>query len=133
MKEKTETLKQVIRTKILETVYRGINEFHEGYKLKTNSVNDENGGLLADPHNIMNRWKNFSCHLLNIRGIMLCYVMLYILYYYIMFYNVLRSINLLILFGIRKNCHNRERNILLYLYIKMVIKLTVVIIKGYCS
>jgi hypothetical protein len=41
------------------------------------------------------------------------------------------STNLLILFGIRKNSHSSGRNLLLYLFIKRVIKLTVVITEGY--
>jgi hypothetical protein len=43
---------------------------------------------------------------------------------------VLRSRNLLILFGIRKNCHCGS-NPSLYLFLNCVIKLTVVIIEGY--
>jgi hypothetical protein len=31
-------------------------------------VKDERGKLLADPHNILNRWKNYLCHLLNVHG-----------------------------------------------------------------
>jgi len=37
--------------------------------------------------------------------------------------------NSVILFGIRKNCHSSGRNILLYLFMKRVIKVIVVIIK----
>jgi hypothetical protein len=40
---------------------------------------------------------------------------------------VLRSTNFLILFGIRRNCHSSGRNVLLYLFIKRLIKLTAVI------
>jgi hypothetical protein len=29
----------------------------------------ENGNLLANSHNILNRWKNYSCQLLNVYGI----------------------------------------------------------------
>jgi hypothetical protein len=32
-------------------------------------LNDENGDLLADSYNILNRWKNYFSHLLNIRGV----------------------------------------------------------------
>jgi len=45
--------------------YRGINEFKKGYQPRTNLVKDENGDLLADSHSILNRWKNYFCHLLN--------------------------------------------------------------------
>jgi hypothetical protein len=40
-------------------------------------------------------------------------------------------IHFLILFEIRKNCHTSGRNLLFYLFIKRVIKVTVVIIEGY--
>jgi hypothetical protein len=36
-------------------LYRGINEFKKVYQPKSNLVKDENGGLLADPDNILNR------------------------------------------------------------------------------
>jgi hypothetical protein len=29
---------------------------------------DERGSLLVDPHNILNRWKNYFCQLLNVHG-----------------------------------------------------------------
>jgi hypothetical protein len=31
-------------------------------------VEDERSTLLADPHNILNRWKNYFCQLLNVHG-----------------------------------------------------------------
>jgi hypothetical protein len=31
-------------------------------------VKDERGELLADPHKILNRWKNYFCQLLNVHG-----------------------------------------------------------------
>jgi hypothetical protein len=44
---------------------------------------------------------------------------------------VLRSTNLLTVFGIRKNCQNSGRNLLLYLFVRKVIKRTAVIIEEY--
>jgi hypothetical protein len=44
---------------------------------------------------------------------------------------VLRCINTLILFGIMKNCLNNRRSQFLYLFIRRVIKQTVVFIKAY--
>jgi hypothetical protein len=32
-------------------------------------VKDENGDLLADSHNILNRWKNYFSQLLNVRRV----------------------------------------------------------------
>jgi hypothetical protein len=31
-------------------------------------VNDKNGDLLADSHNILNSWKNYFCQLLNVHS-----------------------------------------------------------------
>jgi hypothetical protein len=45
--------KQVIRRKISDL--RAIYEFMKGYKPRTITVKDENGDLLADSHNILNR------------------------------------------------------------------------------
>jgi hypothetical protein len=44
---------------------------------------------------------------------------------------VLRLTNIRILFEIRKNCYRSRRNLLLYLYTKKLIKLTVVITEKY--
>jgi hypothetical protein len=32
-------------------------------------VKEKNGNLLADSHSILNRWKNYFCHLLNVHGV----------------------------------------------------------------
>jgi hypothetical protein len=50
-------------------VYRGVNEFKKGYQPRSNLVKDENGDLLADPYNILNRWKNYFSQLLNVHRI----------------------------------------------------------------
>jgi hypothetical protein len=42
---------------------------------------------------------------------------------------VLRYTNLFVLYGIRRNCHSSGRNILLYQFIKRVIRLIVIIIQ----
>jgi hypothetical protein len=46
-------------------------------------------------------------------------------------HHILSFTNLLILFGIRKNCHGSGRNLLLYVFVKRVVKLTIVILEGY--
>jgi hypothetical protein len=46
-------------------------------------------------------------------------------------YYGLRSINSLILFGVRKNCRINGRSLLLYQFARRVIKLSVAIIEGY--
>jgi hypothetical protein len=38
--------------------------FKKGYQPRSNLVKDENGDLLADSHNIFNRWKNYFSQLL---------------------------------------------------------------------
>jgi hypothetical protein len=38
----------------------------KGYQPRSNLVKDERGDLLADPHKIVNRWKNYFCQLLNV-------------------------------------------------------------------
>jgi hypothetical protein len=48
--------------------YRGISGFKRGYQPRSSFVKDENGELLADSHNILNRWKNYP-HLLNIHRV----------------------------------------------------------------
>jgi hypothetical protein len=46
-----------------------INEFQEGYQPKTILGKYENTDLLADSCNILKRWKNYFCQLLNLHGI----------------------------------------------------------------
>jgi hypothetical protein len=48
--------------KYIRDLYRGINE-------RSNLVKDENGDLLADSHNIFNRWKNHFRQLLNVHRV----------------------------------------------------------------
>jgi hypothetical protein len=38
-------------------------------KPRSNLVKDENGDLLADSHNILNRWKNYFSQLLNVHRV----------------------------------------------------------------
>jgi hypothetical protein len=42
----------------LRDLHRGTNECKKGYQPVTNLVTEVNGDLLADSHNILNRWKN---------------------------------------------------------------------------
>jgi hypothetical protein len=53
--------------KNIKYLYRGINAFMREYQTRCNLVKDENGDLLADSHNILNRWNNHFSQLLNIR------------------------------------------------------------------
>ena len=40
-------------------MYRGIDDFKKGYQPRTTIVKNEKGDLVADPHSIMVRWRNF--------------------------------------------------------------------------
>jgi hypothetical protein len=50
-------------------LHRTIHEFKRGYQPRNNLVKDENGDLLADPHSILNRWKNYDSQLPNVCNI----------------------------------------------------------------
>jgi hypothetical protein len=50
-------------------LYRGINDFKKGYHHRINIIKDENGNLIADPENVLNRWKNFFNQVLNVHGV----------------------------------------------------------------
>jgi hypothetical protein len=52
------------KNKNIRDMYRGINEFKMCYQTRSNLVKDENGDLLVDSHNILNRWKNHFSQLL---------------------------------------------------------------------
>jgi hypothetical protein len=68
LKDRINELESDSKNKNIRYLYRGINEFKKGYQPRSNLVKDERGDLLADPHNILNRWKNYFCHLLNVHG-----------------------------------------------------------------
>jgi hypothetical protein len=57
------------KNKNIRDLHRGINEFEKGYQPRNNLVRDENGDLLADSHNILNKCKNYLSQLLNVRSV----------------------------------------------------------------
>jgi hypothetical protein len=63
------SLKQVIRTKILEHYIKAEVNLNEGYQHRINIVKDENDDQLGDSHNILNRWENYFCQLLNVHSV----------------------------------------------------------------
>jgi hypothetical protein len=69
LKNKINELETNSKNKNIRDLYRGINEFNKGYQLRTNTVNEENGDLLANSHSSLNRWKNYFCQLLNALGV----------------------------------------------------------------
>jgi hypothetical protein len=66
LNDKINELKLSSKNNNIRDLYRGINEFKTGYQPRTNLVKDDRGDLLADPHKILYRWKNYFCQLLNV-------------------------------------------------------------------
>jgi hypothetical protein len=62
LKGKINELATHSKNKNIRDLYRGINDF-KGYQPRTNLVKDENGDVLADSHNTLNRWKNYFSQL----------------------------------------------------------------------
>jgi hypothetical protein len=69
LKDKINELATNSKNKNIGDLKRGINEFTRGYHLRSNLVKDENGDLLADSHNILNRRKNYFSQLLNVHNV----------------------------------------------------------------
>jgi hypothetical protein len=61
LKDRFNELDSKCSNKNIRDLYRGINKFKKGYQSKNNLVKDDRGNLLADPHKILNRWKNYFC------------------------------------------------------------------------
>jgi hypothetical protein len=68
LKDKINDLESNSKNRNIRDLYRGINEFKTCYQPRTNLVKNERGYLLADPHKILSRWKNYFCQLLNVHG-----------------------------------------------------------------
>jgi hypothetical protein len=66
LKDRIKELESNKKNKKIREIYKGINTFRKGYHLRTNLVRDERGELLADPHKILNTWKNYLRQLLNV-------------------------------------------------------------------
>jgi hypothetical protein len=69
LKGKINELETNNKNKNIRNLYRGINEFKKGYQPRINIIKDENGNLLADSQNVLNRWKNFFNQVLNVNGV----------------------------------------------------------------
>jgi hypothetical protein len=69
LKDKINELAINSKNKNIRYLCRGINEFKRGYQPRNNLVKDENGDLLADSHNALNRWKNYFYQLLNVHRV----------------------------------------------------------------
>jgi hypothetical protein len=57
------------KDKNIRNLYREMNEFKRGYQSRTNLLKDENGDLLADSCNNVNRWKSYFSQLLNVHNV----------------------------------------------------------------
>jgi hypothetical protein len=57
------------KNKNIGDLCRGINELKRGYQPRSNLVKDGNGDLLADFHNILNRWENYFSQVLNVHRV----------------------------------------------------------------
>jgi hypothetical protein len=68
LKDKINYIELNSKNKNVGDLYRGITEFKKGYQPKSNRVKNEIGDLVADPQQILTRWKNYFCHLSNIQG-----------------------------------------------------------------
>jgi plasmid stabilization system protein ParE len=55
--------------KNIRDLCRGINGFKRDYQPRNNIVRDENGDLLVEFYNILNRWKNYFSQLLNVHNV----------------------------------------------------------------
>jgi hypothetical protein len=72
VKEKIDELVTNSKNKNIRDLYRGITLFRSGCQSRSNFVKGDNGDLLADSHDILNKWKNVFPQLLNIqRSVML--------------------------------------------------------------
>jgi hypothetical protein len=164
LKGKINELETNSKNKNIRDLYRHINEFKKGYQPRSNIIKDENGNLLADPQNVLNRWKNFFNQLLNVNGVddvrkmdihtaeplmpepslveveisigkLKSYKFLGIdqipaeLIKAGMKHYVLRYADLFVVYGIRRNCHSSGKNLLLYQFIKWLLRLVLIIIE----
>jgi hypothetical protein len=69
LKDKINELETNNKDKNIRNLYRGLNEFKEGYQPRINITKDENGNQLANLQGILNRWKNFFNQVVNIHGV----------------------------------------------------------------
>jgi hypothetical protein len=69
LKDKINELATNSENKNIRDLYRGLNKFQRGYQPRNNLMKDENGDLLADSRNILNKWKNYFSQLLNVHNI----------------------------------------------------------------
>jgi hypothetical protein len=69
LKDKIKEFAASSKNKYNRDLCRGITELKRGYQSRSNLLKDENGDLLADSNNILNRWKNCLSQLLNVHRV----------------------------------------------------------------
>jgi hypothetical protein len=69
LKDKINELETNNKNKVIRDLYKGINEFKEGYQSIINMIMDENGNLLADPQNVFNKRKNNFNQVQNVHAV----------------------------------------------------------------
>ena len=69
MRAKIEKLEADSKIHNIRELYRGINDFKNGYQPRCIIVKDENGDLVADSHSIVGRWRNYFSQLFNVHGV----------------------------------------------------------------
>jgi hypothetical protein len=57
------------KNKNIRDLYKGVNEIKRSYQPRSDLVKNENGDLLADSHNILNKWKKYFSQLLNVYNV----------------------------------------------------------------
>jgi hypothetical protein len=69
LKDKIDELATNNKNKYIRDMYKRINNFKRSNEPRSNLVKDENGDLLADLHNILNRWKKYFSQLWNVHKV----------------------------------------------------------------
>ena len=63
LRAKIEELETNNKIQNIRDLYRGISDFKKGYQPRCNIVKDEKGDLVAYPHGIVARWRNYFSQL----------------------------------------------------------------------
>jgi hypothetical protein len=61
-------LKLTVRPRISD-LYRGINDFKNGYQPRTNMEKYEKSDVVTGSHSILAKWRNHFSHILNVYGV----------------------------------------------------------------
>jgi hypothetical protein len=71
LKAKIDEIENNSKIKNSRDLYRGSNDFKEGYKPRTDIMKDDKGDLLAHSHGILARWRKCFSQILNYMGLMM--------------------------------------------------------------